>query len=198
MKPILKRNICKPSNMWIILCQKLKHCYIKMNHKNYQLIATSYEEYRQKVFLYFFHRMGGSKEEAEDLTQDVFLRLVEFGSLICEATIKSFIFTIAHNLLISYFRRLQKAKEISSYMYDYAERTTTHMEQSLVVSDLEEQERLRVACLPKQRRLVYMMSRYEGMHLEEISLTLGLSQRTVENHLFIGRQEVRQYMRACV
>ena len=42
------------------------------------------------------------------------------------------------------------------------------------------------------------MNRFEGKTVREISQELNLSQRTVENHLFISRKEVREYIKQCI
>lgn len=52
--------------------------------------------------------------------------------------------------------------------------------------------------LPLQRRRIYNMSRFEDKTIEEISEELNLSRRTVENHLFISRKEMRSYMKQCI
>ena len=42
------------------------------------------------------------------------------------------------------------------------------------------------------------MSRFEGKSASEISANLQLSPRTIENHLFISRKEIREYMKQCI
>ncbi len=42
------------------------------------------------------------------------------------------------------------------------------------------------------------MSRYEEKSVEDIASELSLSFRTVENHLRLGRRDVRQYMSAAI
>lgn len=42
------------------------------------------------------------------------------------------------------------------------------------------------------------MSRFEDKSSSEISAKLNLSRRTVENHLFISRKEIREYMKQCI
>ena len=52
--------------------------------------------------------------------------------------------------------------------------------------------------LPEQRRKIYIMSRFENKSSADIAAQLGISSRTVENHLFISRKEIREYIQKCI
>lgn len=162
-----------------------------------QLIADFYVKYHRLVNLYIYYKIG-NKEDAEDLSQDVFLRLMDYDQMLREDTIKSFIFTISHNLIIDYLRRLYKERAASSYMYEYMERYTEEMENRMIADDLLSREKYKLSLLSPQRRAVYVMNRFEGMSSREISQKLNISPRTVENHLLTSRKEVREYMRKYV
>ena len=149
-----------------------------------QLIADSYERYHFSVYLYIYNKVN-NKEEAEDLSQDVFVRLMDYKQMLRPDTVKFFIYTISRNLVNDYLRRYYKKQEITSYMYDRTE--VGHNE-----------EKRRVEFLPSQRRKIYVMNRFEDKSVTDISEELNLSRRTVENHLFISRKEVREYLKQCI
>ena len=54
--------------------------------------------------------------EAEDLTQDIFVRLLDYKQMLRPDTVKSFLVTIARNIVIDYIRRYYKKQEIDSYI----------------------------------------------------------------------------------
>lgn len=56
---------------------------------SYQLVAESYERYRQSVFFYIYKKVN-NKEDAEDLTQDSFLRLLDYQLMLRPDTVKYF------------------------------------------------------------------------------------------------------------
>lgn len=161
-----------------------------------KMVAKVYESHRDALLGYIAKRITDTSD-AEDMVQDVFVRLLELRNMICEATVKSFAYTIAHNLVIDYVRRRGKAAELQSYMYDrVAQNRQVSMESYIYMRNLEEYERRKVEQLPAQRRKVYYMSRYEGKEVDVIADELKLSCRTVETHLLLGRRVVRTYLKS--
>lgn len=164
---------------------------------SFKLIADSYLNYQRLVFLYIYYKIG-NKEEAEDLTQDVFLKLMDYQQMLRVDTIKFFIFTISRNLVYDYLRRHYKRLEVTSYIYEQQEAYTNIVEKQIIADDLLHHERRKVTQLSEQRRKVYVMARFEDKTASEISQALNLSSRTVENHLFASPKEIREYMRQCI
>lgn len=171
---------------------------MKNNSKPFfQLIVDSYEKYHHSVLLYIYYRIN-DEEEAKDFSQDVFLRLMDYKQILCADTVEHFIYVIARNLVTDYLRRYYKKREITSFIYDTYSCSTNEVEEQIVAEDILECEKYRMKLLPLQRRRIYNMSRFEDKTIEEISEELNLSRRTVENHLFISRKEMRSYMKQCI
>ncbi len=164
---------------------------------SYTLIADAFSSYRSQLFNYIIYKIE-NREDAEDLVQDTFVRLLECGKMLRDDTVKSFIFTIANNLVVDYLRRYYKKQEIASYMMGSAISVVRSVESDVIAGDLRKHEVLKMSALPIQRKRVYYMSRFMDMSVDEISEKLSLSRRTVENHLFIGRKEVREYIKKCI
>ena len=160
------------------------------------LIEKSYREYYSKVLRYMTTRIS-NVYDAENLTQDVWVRLLTLDKEIEEISIESLIFTIARNLVNDYLRRYYHRQEMEAMIGADMEETSEHScESEVSARDLAAHEKSRVKRLPEQRRRVYIFTRYEGCTVEEIAGKLSLSLRTVENHLRMARKEVREYMAA--
>ena len=161
------------------------------------LISDSYKEYYSSVCSYINYRIN-NWETARDLSQDVFLRLIDYNQMLRPDTVKYFIFTIARNLLNDYLRRYYKKQEITSYIYDHSITYTNETESLIIAKELSLLEKHKLEMLSDQRRKVYTMNRFEDKSISEISSELSISPRTVENHLFVSRKVVRDFIRQCI
>lgn len=162
-----------------------------------QLIADSYKSYHRSVYLYIYYKIDKS-EEAKDLSHDVFLRLMDYKQMLRPDTVKYFIFAICRNLVTDYLRRYYKTQEIVSYFLDQTPTYTDDVESQIIANDLLSCEWKRANQLPEQRRKVYIMNRFGHQSSVLIAGQLGISCRTVQNHLLISRKEIREYIQQCI
>ena len=78
--------------------------------RSQSIIVDSYIEYYSRVVDFITYRIN-NRCEAEDLAQDVFVRLMEYKQILCEATVKHFIYTISRNIVTDYLRRYYKEEK---------------------------------------------------------------------------------------
>lgn len=163
----------------------------------FNVITDSFKHYRMYVLSYIHYRIG-NKDDAEDLVQDVFLRLMEYDKIINKDSVKYLIFTIAQNIINDYLRREYKSKEILNYLTELSYDSNSDIESLIIAEDLSIHEKLKLSTLPPQRRNIYILRRFYGKSSSEIASKLCLSKKTVDNHLLISRREVREYMKQCI
>nr|WP_321376649.1 sigma-70 family RNA polymerase sigma factor [uncultured Bacteroides sp.] len=162
-----------------------------------RLIERSYNDYHQTILNYITYRIN-HKYDAEDLAQDVFIRLIDYKLMLREETVKYFLFTIARNIIIDYLRRYYKKQEITSYIYDHAVTYTNETEHNIHAKEILFLEKNKLQSFPSQRKTIYIMNRFYEKSTGEIAVELNLSKRTVENHLMIGRKVMRNYIKQCI
>lgn len=160
------------------------------------LIADCYKQYYSSVLRFIASRIN-NEWDAENLTQDVWVRLLTCEKELAPETIVSLIYTIARNLVNDYLRRHYTRLQFSNELMQECrgEEDSTY-ESNFYAANLASFERRRVEGLPPQRRIIYELYRYEDQSVGDIASRLMLSKRTVENHLRIGRHEVREYMKS--
>ncbi|WP_303004649.1 sigma-70 family RNA polymerase sigma factor [Bacteroides congonensis] len=161
------------------------------------IVTCSYKEYHQVILSYITFRIT-HRCDAEDLTQDVFVRLLDYKQMLRPDTVKYFLFTIARNIVTDYLRRYYKKQEVDSYVYDTMPFSTNETEEQIIADDLYGAEQRILSAFPAQRRIVYALNRYEDKSTEEIAGELNLSRRTVDYHLFLGRRDMRRCMKECI
>lgn len=158
------------------------------------LIAGSYQKYYNQVLRYIAGKIN-DVAEAENLTQDVWVRLMTCGKELSADMLTSLIYTIARNLVNDYLRKLYTRRQYDAdNAANHADEIDDSAESAFYAANLAAFEMKRVECLPQQRRNIYKMSRFEDQSVSDIAARLMLSARTVENHLRISRREVRTYI----
>ena len=161
-----------------------------------KLVAETYV-CKRDILLYYVMKRINNYEDARDITHDVFLRMMEYGGTLGRDSVNNFMFTVAHNLVIDYLRyyRNKQAVDINSVegLYD-----RDCADGKVVTDDLARLEMKKVMSLSEQRKVVYMKNRYEDKTPGEIAKELSISKRTVEGHLFLGRRQVREYIKQCI
>jgi len=151
------------------------------------LIAAWFARYRRPLIVYFQRRVP-ELQDPEDLAQEVFLRIFHRASLTDIASVDSYLFLTAQNVLKDYFRRLRSQAEPAGgrneeLMIDPrpdADRTLT--EQELFRALL-----LRLSPLPERTQAVFKLYYFESLTQPEIAETLGIALRTVEDHMARAR-----------
>jgi RNA polymerase sigma-70 factor (ECF subfamily) len=68
--------------------------------------ASYYDLFKDKIYSYLYYRTGRNRQLAEDLVSEVFLKALEkFHSYRVDSSFQSWIYAIAHNHLVDYFRK---------------------------------------------------------------------------------------------
>lgn len=162
---------------------------------NSNLVSEIYEEYTAKLESFIAQRVG-RYADVENLTQDVWMKALTYTQPLNPDTVQAFLFTIARNLVNDYLRHLYIAAGVHNDIRTGANVYAEDVESFVSASDLAEKELWRVGNLPPQRRMIYCMTRFDEMAVDEIAEQMNLSTRTVENHLRLGRRDVRAYINA--
>ncbi|WP_129793878.1 RNA polymerase sigma factor [Sphingosinicella sp. CPCC 101087] len=153
---------------------------------------TSGAERRRVELLYReqaarLRRQVGSRlrcsEEARDLVQDAFARLLRAGAGQGLRRPEAFLGRIVRNLLIDRSRRL-RTRAVQVPLEDAPELSAPPGQyEDMELEDMRSRYRAAVATLPPRMRQVFVLHRIEGLGYKTIAERLGISVRTVEWHM---------------
>jgi len=141
-----------------------------------------FSKYSRKL-LYFAKGYLESEEDAKGMVQDVFMKVWENrGNLKIDQSFNAYLFTIAFNFIRMYYRKKyregMKIKE-----YHYATKDVYEIDSEIECDNLTEIIDNAIEQLPEKRRLIFRLSRKEGLSNDEIANKLSISKKTVENQI---------------
>jgi RNA polymerase sigma-70 factor (ECF subfamily) len=172
--------------------------------------------YKQKIYQYVF-RMVGDADEAEDLTQEVFVKTyLSLASFRNQSSLNTWLYRIAGNLCIDNHRKRTR-KEIAlggnvaslddGYYGDSAGSSddsrqsrevpdaTNEPYQVLARQELDAQIQTALTKLPDKMRSVIVLHDLEGLPYEEIAAIVKCPLGTVKSRLFNARQQIKELLK---
>lgn len=127
------------------------------------------------------------EEDSRDIVQSAFEKLWVTREKVQQETVKSYLFTIAYNLMIDHIR---KSKRVS-YREDFGEHEKGWVQQPMKSNRILEEAFSR---LNETQRSLVMLKDYEGYNYEEIGKITGLSESQVKVYLHRARLQLRTYI----
>jgi RNA polymerase sigma-70 factor (ECF subfamily) len=158
--------------------------------------------YRERMVRFFF-RLCLDRDRAEDLVQELFLKLVTGGEHYrAEGKLSLFLYRVARNLWIDHYRHAQVRPKLHSWetvpahggpceAVDFAGSEATPA-QSFAASDELAALRRAVACLTEPHREVVELAVYEQRPYGEISALLGIPLGTVKSRMHNAVSTLRE------
>jgi RNA polymerase sigma-70 factor (ECF subfamily) len=148
--------------------------------------SAVYNRYYDEI-LYFTHKLTSSKEEAEDITVEIFLKLFKIHERFTnEPNIKAFLYITARNNCLNYLRKLRQRKTDRKDFSDINESGANEIEdlesqhaiiESLLIKEIYEA----VEDLPDKCKQVFKMIYIEGLETDIIALQLAITPATVRS-----------------
>jgi len=176
----------------------------RSDHKEFEKLV----ERTQRQAYNMAYRMTGNRDDAEDLTQEAYLRAYRsFGTYNRQLPFESWFFRILSNLFIDLMRRRPKLKPLSLDQPVGEEEHDDNMllqipdeqsnpERNLMEQVMDEKLQTALAGLPEAFRVAVLLCDVEGKTYEEIAQVMGSSIGTVRSRIHRGRTLLRRTMMA--
>lgn len=140
-----------------------------------------YLKYRDKIYNYFLYRLNFDREAAEDLTSEAFMRAFKKFKSFNEdkASFSTWIFTVAHNLLVNFYRDKKptqsiEAMDLAGIMVKdekYLNKLVNQLETKLAID--------KIMSLPGEYGQVLIMRLVNQLEYEEIATIMGKEENNV-------------------
>jgi len=147
--------------------------------------------------LNYIYRLVGNNYEAEDLAQEAFIKAFQkFESLEDRDKARSWLYSIARNVTIDYFRK-NKHRSIpldEMILENYARATAVDFRDDVLRREVSQEVSKHVAALSVQDRMIVKLLYYEGFSYKEICDVLNINQNTLKSRLHRARKTLLAVM----
>lgn len=155
-----------------------------MNRKEYN---QAVEKYSGRLYG-FIVRTTWNEQNARDLVQDTFLKLWENREKVVHEKVKSWLFTVAHNLTINFVKKYSRQDYVEDYRLERGENQNKRFEHQDVINQ----------CLlqlsPLQKNIILLRD-LEGYNYKEIGEILNLNESQVKVYLFRARKKMKDIIK---
>jgi RNA polymerase sigma-70 factor, ECF subfamily len=166
------------------------------------------QKYRKPI-IHFMYRMVHNQAVAEELAQEVFLRVYRSRETYrAEARFSTWLYRIATNLGVNHARDTRHERSASTVYLDETDSetgttpdvadTTPGAEANLLRQERLNAIREHVMALPERQRMAVLMHKYEGMDYKQIGDVLKLSESATKSLLFRAYQTLREKLKAFI
>ena len=150
--------------------------------------------YNDKLYS-FILRLTKSEEQTSDFIQDIFMKLwINRANLANVDNLGSYIFRSAQNQAINSFKRTMNETSILTKL-QASDNAENNIEANFEYKNLETKLNTVINNLPPQQRLVYTLSRVQGLKYDEIAKQLHISPATVKNHMIQALKTIKEFLR---
>lgn len=167
---------------------------LRLRDGDHIAFRTIYDVYAD-VLIYKLHKLIKIDTAVEELHQDTFMRLWNARAHLDENTnLKAYLFTIARNLAIDFYRKAAKDKVLERQLALHIQLSYDHIEPLLQNKETRQLLDELIAQLPPQRQKVFRMIKVEGRSYEEASQHFGVSMSTIKDHMAKSSQFLKQQL----
>jgi RNA polymerase sigma-70 factor (family 1) len=153
-----------------------------------------FDSYKNRLYGYVL-AVAHSPYIAEEITQEIFIKLWLCRDILHQVNnLDGYIFTIARNKTLNHLRKAAYDVKLLRELQELAVPENNNVEERALVSEYDRLLRDALTNLSPQRRLVYQLSRDQGLNHEEIAHYLHLSRHTVKNHMVEALRQIRHYL----
>lgn len=145
-----------------------------------QAFKTIYSKYWSQLFQYAYNVLG-DKTVCEDIIQEVFISLWQKSDNLKIDNLNAYLFK---SVKYQIFKHLRNGKIADRHLEQLVFlQSQNSIEENLAAKELDSEITMLIDRLPERCRQIFLLSRFENLSNQEISIQLGLSEQTVKNQI---------------
>lgn len=146
---------------------------LQVANGNLDMLSILFDRYHVRIYN-FFYKMLRDKMASEDLTQDVFIKVMRYRTSYKQGNFTSWIYTIARNIFSTYYQHQKKERLTISEQEIKQEETTINNSE-----EIEHLHRVLQKLKPNERELI-VMHRFQEIQYSQIAEILGSNENAVK------------------
>jgi RNA polymerase sigma-70 factor (family 1) len=175
-----------------------KDLVLELRNGNEMAFETVFKDYYERLCNYA-NTYINNMMEAEEMVQGAFLALWEKHEVIdIHTSLKSYLYRVVHNNCVNRIKHLHVRREHREKYLHYADLEYNQVSDAVIGAELEQKIHTAIGSLPPQCQAVFKLSRFEYLTYNEIAEKMGISVKTIENHMIkalkILREELKEYL----
>ncbi len=156
---------------------------MQMKQDDIKVLETLFKTYYSPL-VKFARNILKNTEQAEDITQDVFLKIWDKRQDIENTTsFRAYLFIAVRNQCFNTLKLNERKSWLGDEPQNYQNYITNHVEEYLNDKQLNQKINEAIELLPNNCKLTFQLSRFDNLSYKEIAETMNVSVKTVEKQM---------------
>jgi RNA polymerase sigma-70 factor (ECF subfamily) len=156
-----------------------------------------YARYRQPLYRFLLH-MCGSSADADELFQDLWMRVIHASDSFRGGSFKAWLFRIARNLQIDLQRRRHLRPVANGSDLDRIRTQDAGPERRVQEEDCARRLLRAIAALPVEQREAFLLKQETDMRLDAIATLVNVGRETIKSRLRYAMKHLRTTLEDCL
>lgn len=161
----------------------------EVKNGNLREMAMLFEKYHVALYNFFVH-MGIRKDISQDLTQNLFYRMIKYRNSFRETNnFRSWMYRIARNICMDYMNEQKVNESLFTLTEHYSE--DIHDDDQGYTEDEYNALENSIMKLPAEQRELIILCRFQGLKYSEVSTILNMSVPAIKVNMFRAIRKLR-------
>lgn len=147
-----------------------------------QQVGELYQHHQGWLYAWFYKKLG-CEHQAQDLSHDAFTKILKKQYLPKLREPRAYLTTIAHGLIVNYWRRRDIEKAYLDALILEPEAESLSLEQRMLIIETLVKIDTVLKGLPRAVREAFLLSQLEGLTYKVIAKRLKVSERTIKKYM---------------